>query len=312
MRALQGEARHRVVIKFTLFPISAVVAFRAVSAVCALMLIIAGVAAVTGFGRMRSGISSTVTPCTRRRAMFPNQRKICVAVMIERRRLPAGWRVTGGTIRAPRSFVNIIFCMASIACPWWLANAVACAVTSGARCLTMPTDQRKTGIAIMIKGRSGPAFGGVAGRTIRPPGSPMHIILCMTADAGTGRSCPALSRVTGQTSKRAVFTHQAKACLCMVERQLTLPIRRCVAGLARPAETTKMRIFFRMTTCASLRRTAKVLVPAVASKAPRARMSAGKRIVGQIVIKGGGVELNQLETATMVITMTRLTLRSAR
>jgi hypothetical protein len=201
--------------------------------------------------------------------------------------------------------------MASIACPWRLANAVACAVTSRTRCLTVPTDQRKAGIAIMIKGRRGPAFWGVARRTICPARSSVHIIFCVAADAGTRRSRPTLTRVTGQTSKRAVFANQAKARLCMVERQLPFPIRRCVAGLARPAETTKMRIFLGMAACARLRCAPKMPVPAVTSQTLCTRVSAGERIVRQIVIKGGRVKLNQLEAAAVMITMTRFTLHAA-
>jgi hypothetical protein len=88
------------VIKLALLPIGTVVALGAVCAVRAFVLIIAGVAAVTGFGRMWPCVSSAVTPSTRRRAMFTNQREICVAIVIERCSLPAGRGVTGCTIRA--------------------------------------------------------------------------------------------------------------------------------------------------------------------------------------------------------------------
>jgi hypothetical protein len=108
-----------------------------------------------------------------------------------------------------------------------------------------------------------------------------------------------------------VFADQGKASLCMVERQLSFPIRRCVARLTRSAETPEMRILFGMATRACLRRAPKMLVPTVTSQTLCTRMASGKRIVRQIVIKSGGVKLNQLKAAAVMITMAGLALRAA-
>ncbi len=113
MRTEQGEVRHRIMVKARHFPVTAIVAFCAVSPIAPLVAIILGMAAKAITRRVFDAIVRSVTLGAGHSGVLAEQRKAGVLIMIEACRLPACRRVATGAIRASRSLMSVILGVAA-------------------------------------------------------------------------------------------------------------------------------------------------------------------------------------------------------
>lgn len=132
MRPFQGKACHGVMIKLGNLPVFAVVTFGAVCAVATFVGIVFLVAANTGHRRRFDCVVNTVASNTGGGDMRTDQLETGILVMVEIHRLPGCGRMAFGTTRASRSFVRIVFGVATVACSRRFADGIIGSMASRA------------------------------------------------------------------------------------------------------------------------------------------------------------------------------------
>lgn len=307
MRAAQGEARCVVVKTRCRAPAIQCVARGAISPQLALVRFLPGVAAGAFARRFDAVDGLDVAGGAAHPLVRTAEGKARRLVMVEKRSLPAGGRMTGRAVAAIIALVDIVFEVTGGALHRRPQALVLGAVTGGTGRRAMPADQRKARSAMVEEGAH-PAELRMAACAVGAVAALMDIVCQMACDTLFRRAGKPIADMAIGASDHLVCAGQSKPGRGMIETMDILPAAFAVTGGAILAEAGLVNVVLDVTGDAGRGRGAKLDPRFMAVGAGQFPMLAVDGKVGPAMIEAGPLEIDGEFDGPLMLEMTGTTL----
>ena len=226
---------------------------------------------------------------------------------------PARFVVTALAVAAQLAVMRVILAMAGDARHRELVAIEVARVAALARDLRVTAAQRKLGCLIVVEADRRPLFGSVAGLAIGAISTSVFVLQTMAGDARPGEILVSLPHMAYRARDLGVRADEGEPGFAVVEPFNLAPGLLAVTGIALFTQSTLVGIIALVTVKAAPGRFAVFHVLArvldVAALAACSLVGPLQREVGEPMVEGLAVELNDIEWATLVVGVTNLALR---